>query len=143
MSRYQKLYDKVIYKENIKRCNNIKAKEYSKYGVLYYSEEEIETLLSKKFDYKIYLYRSFNRYKLNNKYLIISNNNYIGIVKVIEEKNIKFKDIDSSMINNSYLFEEYKRDLLKKLQEESKNYNEYFNNESLISWVKLKLIDKF
>ena len=31
----------------IKRCNNIKAKEYSKYGVLYCSEEEIKTLLSK------------------------------------------------------------------------------------------------
>lgn len=75
--------------------------------------------------------------------MIVCNNNYIGILKVIEEKIIKFKDIDSSMVNNSYLFEEYKRDLLKKLQEESKNYNEYFNNGSLISWVKLKLIDKF
>lgn len=47
------------------------------------------------------------------------------------------------MVNNSYLFEEYKRDLLKKFQKESKKYNEYFNNESLISWVKLKLKDKF
>ena len=47
LSRYLSLYDKVIYKEYIKRCNNIKAKEYSKYGVLYCSEEEIKTLLSK------------------------------------------------------------------------------------------------
>lgn len=62
LSRYQSLYDKVIYKENIERCNNIKTKEYSKYGVLYYSEEEIKTLLSKKFDYKINLYHSFTRY---------------------------------------------------------------------------------
>ena len=47
------------------------------------------------------------------------------------------------MVNNSYLFEEYNRNLLKKFQKESKKYNEYFNNESLISWVKLKLKDKF
>lgn len=47
------------------------------------------------------------------------------------------------MVNNCYLFHEYKRDLLKKFQKESKKYNEYFNNESLISWAKLKLIDKF
>lgn len=47
------------------------------------------------------------------------------------------------MVNNSYFFEEYNRNLLKKFQKESKKYNEYFNNESLISLVKLKLIDKF
>lgn len=75
--------------------------------------------------------------------MIVCNNNYIGILKVIEEKIIKFKDIDSSMVNNSYLFEEYNRNLLKKFQKESKKYNEYFNNESLISQFKLKLIDKF
>lgn len=143
LSRYQKLYDKIVFKENIKRCNNSKAKEYSKYGVLYYNDEELKRLLNKKYDYKIYVYHSFSRFKLNNKYLIVNNNNYVGILKVIEEKIIKFRDLDSSMINNNYSFTEYKNELLKSFQEKSKNYNEYFNDESLISCVKLELIDKF
>ena len=63
----------------------------------------------------------FSSSKLNEKWLIIADNTYLGIVEVIKEDIIKFKDLKENMVNynlaNFKSFKDYKRELYKNFKE--------------------------
>ena len=85
---------------------------------------------------------------MNNSYLVINSNyDYIGIVKIISEEIIKFRDLQENMVDYKLVgfkdFKNFKNNLLKEFKEESKLYSEVFTENSFIKYVKLKVIKKF
>ncbi len=107
-----------------------------------------DALINGKKNYRIYVHHSFSSSRLNEKYLVINNNyDYIGIVEIISEEVIKFKDLQEKMVDYKLAgftdFKAYKNNLLKKFQEESKIWEEDFTEDSLIEYVKLKVVKKF
>ena len=76
--------------------------------------------------------------------VINSNYDYIGIVKIISEEIIKFRDLQENMVDYKLVgFKDFKNNLLKEFKEESKLYSEVFTENSFIKYVKLKVIKKF
>ena len=81
------------------------------------------------------------------KYLVSYDGKYLGIVQVVDEKVIKFKDLSEDMVNYKLAgfksFEEYKNNMKKEFIENGKIYNEEFTDESLVCYETLKVIEKF
>ena len=145
---YDKKWDKLNEKDKINRYNNKKAQELSKCKNYYVNSNTANSIINGKKDYIIFLKHIFTESKLNEKLLIIDDNyKYKGIIEIIKEEEIKLKDLKEDMVdykskgfNN---FKEYKDKLYNDYKEQAKEYNEEFNNDSLIIYAKIKVIEKF
>lgn len=146
---YSKKWDKISEKENIKRCNNKKALEFYNYHQIWTKTDKVaNAIINGEKDYKIYIKHSFSSSKLNEKFLVVNTNyEYLGIVKVIKEDIIKFKDLEENMVDYKLAgfknFNEYKNSMFKDFKEECEAYDEEFTEDSLISYVKLEVVEKF
>lgn len=146
--RYSKKFEKLQNKEKFKRYENSRALEFSNYYHMWIKNDTIaDAIINGKKDYRIYIQHSFSSSKLNERFLVInSNNDYIGIVEVVSEEIIKFKDLLEDMVDYKLAgfkkFKDYKDHLLKDFKKESTAYNEDFTEDSLIKYVKLKVIEK-
>lgn len=120
------------------RCINTRAKEFENYRTIWRDKELIKDILNGKFIYKIYKYPNKNK---NQRYLLLKENEYVGIAESFEENKIKFKDLKEDMIDKgkNKTFKECKKVLLKDYQK----YDEKFNEDSYIYIYKVKLIEKF
>ena len=83
----------------------------------------------------------------NQKYLVSYDNNYLGIVEIVDEEIIKFKDLSEDMVNYKLTgfksFKEYKNRMKKDFIEDGKIFNEEFTDESLICYETIKVIERF
>jgi len=149
MFTYQKRWEKIDENEKLKRYENSKAIEYSTYYQMWFKNDKIaNAIINGEKNYRIYIQHTFSSSKLNEKYLIINSNyEYIGIIQIVSEKIIKFKELQENMVDYKLAgfkdFKKYKDNLLKKFKEESKLYNEDFTEDSLIKYVNLEVIRKF
>ena len=127
--------------------NNKLVDLYSEYGQVTYSKLMVYAIISKEKDYEIYVNYPFSRSRVGEKILISDSDGYRCAIKVISEEIMPFDKLSSDMVNyklggfNSFL--EYKNSLFLKFVEDAKIFNEIFNNESMISYVKFEVIDKF
>lgn len=146
---YEKKWDKLTEKEKLERCNNKKALEFYSYHQIWTKTDKIaEAIIDGKKDYKIFIKHPFSTSKLNEKFLVVNSKyEYIGIVKVIKEEYIKLKDLKEDMVDYKQAgfknFKEYKNSLYNNFKEECDAYDEEFNDESLIIYTKLEVIEKF
>ena len=144
---YDKKEQKIMDKERFARHENEKAQEYSKYRVVHFTDVNIAKAIAQgKKDYMIKVQYSFSSSCLNEKWLIVSNNSYLGIVEVIQEDIIKFKDLKENMVNykldDCKNFNDYKKKVFQDLKENSLSMNESFTEDSIIKYLKLKVIKK-
>ncbi len=146
---YSKEWDKLSEKEKLERCNNKKALEFYNYHQIWAKTDKVaNAIINGEKDYKIYIKHPFSSSKLNEKFLVVNTNyEYLGIVKVIKEDIIKFKDLKENMVDYKLAgfknFNEYKDSMFKDFKEECEAYDEKFTKESLISYVKLEVVEKF
>lgn len=146
---YSKEWDKLSEKEKLERCNNKKALEFYNYHQIWTKTDKVaNAIINGEKDYKIYIKYPFSSSKLNEKFLVVNTNyEYLGIVKVIKEDIIKFKDLKENMVDYKLAgfknFNEYKDSMFKDFKEECEAYDEKFTKESLISYVKLEVVEKF
>lgn len=146
---YSKEWDKLSEKEKLERCNNKKALEFYNYHQIWAKTDKVaNAIINGEKDYKIYIKHPFSSSKLNEKFLVVNTNyEYLGIVKVIKEDIIKFKDLKENMVDYKLAgfknFNEYKDSMFKDFKEECEAYDEKFTKESLISYVKLEIVEKF
>lgn len=145
---YSKSWNKLNEIDKLNRYNNQKALEYSKYQTLYVNNNTSSAILNNKKDYIIFLKHSFTESRLNKKLLIVNDDyKYTGIIEIVSEKEIKFKDLKEDMVDYKLAgfknFKEYKNSLYNDFKDECNAYDEEFNNESLIIYVKLEVVEKF
>ena len=146
---YSKEWDKLSEKEKLERCNNKKTLEFYNYHQIWAKTDKVaNAIINGEKDYKIYIKHPFSSSKLNEKFLVGNTNyEYLGIVKVIKEDIIKFKDLKENMVDYKLAgfknFNEYKDSMFKDFKEECEAYDEKFTKESLISYVKLEVVEKF
>lgn len=129
------------------RGNNKLVDLYSEYGQVTYSKLMVDAIISKEKDYEVYVYYPFSRSRVGEKILVSDSDGYRCAIKVISEEIMPFDKLSSDMVNyklgdfNS--FSEYKNSLFLKFVEDAKIFNEIFDRESFISYVKFEVIDKF
>ena len=146
---YSKKWKKLTEKEYLIRYENTKALEYASYNPIWFSDDKIaNAIISGSKDYLICIQYSFSTPKLHDKFLLIdSNHNYLGVIEIISENIITFKDLKEDMVNYKLIgyknFNEYKNYLLNSYIEESKCFNESFTENSLIKYAKIRVIKKF
>ena len=111
---YSKEWDKLSEKEKLERCNNKKALEFYNYHQIWAKTDKVaNAIINDEKNYKIYIKYPFSSSKLNEKFLVVNTNyEYLGIVKVIKEDIIKFKDLKENMVDYKLAgfknFNEYK-----------------------------------
>ena len=148
MMNYSKRWKKLEHEEYLKRYSNPKVIEFSSDCHLDIDNEKAaNAIMNREKNYKINVKYSFSESFKNQKYLVSYDGKYLGIVQVVNEKVIKFKDLSEDMVNYKLAgfksFEEYKNNMKKEFIEEGKIYNEEFTDESLICYENLKVIEKF
>lgn len=150
LCRYSKKWKKLRTKEMLKRCHNEKALLYSSYYPLHTGKNEIaEAYLNGNKDY--ILKRKYSFYKkteAGNRYMVVNaNNEYCGTLEVISEEYIPFKDLKGEMVNYKLAgyksFLEYQEHLYHDYQEEGKRFQEEFTEDSLLIYLKVKVLEKF
>ncbi len=148
MLKYQRNWDNLHEKDMLKRCENSKAIEFSSYQQMGFKNDKIaNAIINGQKNYHIYIHHPFSSSRLNEKFLVINSNlEYLGIAKIISEEIIKFSDLKENMVEYKLAgfknFKDYKNNLLKQFQKESKSYSEQFTEDSLINYVKLEVIKK-
>lgn len=148
MRNYQKTWRKLKYEDDLKRYFNSKALEYQSYCFMNIDKDNIaKAIMSGEKDYLINVNYSFSKPTKNRKYLISYDNKFLGVVESYSEEIIKFKDLREDMINYKLTgfknFQDYKNDMKEKFKEEARIYNEEFTDESLVNYMKLKIIKVF
>lgn len=148
MMNYSKRWKKLEHEEYLKRYSNSKIWEFSSDRHLDIDNEKVaNAIMNGKKNYKINVKYSFSESFKNQKYLVSYDGKYLGIVQVVDEKVIKFKDLNEDMVNYKLAgfksFEEYKNNMKKEFIEEGKIYSEEFTDESLVCYETLKVIEKF
>lgn len=125
-------------KDKLERCINSRAKEFENYRTIWKNKEKIEDILNEKSISIIYKYPNKNK---NQRYLLLKENEFVGIAEANNETKIKFKDLTQKMVDKGKYksFKEYKKTLLKDFQE----YDQLFTEDSYIYIYKIKLIEKF
>lgn len=148
MLTYQKKWEKITEDEDFARYENPKALEFSSYYRMWCKNDKIaNAIINGEKNYRIFVHYSFSSSKLNEKYLVINSDyEYIGIVEIVSEKIMKFKELQENMVDYKLAgfkdFKSYKNNLLKEFREEGILFNEDFTEDSLINYVKLKVIKK-
>lgn len=143
--RLEKRKEKLIEKERMQRYTNSKAEKFLHYQTIYEKKESVITsFLQEERDYRIY--RGHNPHVGEFSFLLDSEGNYRAILEFISEEELKFRDLTEDMVDYKSSgfknFKDYKNDLYQKFLEESKRYKENFNENSSISYVKFKLVEK-
>ncbi len=148
--RYTKKWEKLREKENLKRCANEKALLYSSYYPLYTENEgTAEAFLTGQKDYILKRKYSFDKKEeIGNCYMVVNmDNEYCGTLEVVREEIFPFKELKPEMVNYKLAgyktFLEYKEYLYQKYQESAKMYQEEFTEDSLLSYLKVKVLEKF
>lgn len=147
LKKYWKLECKISRNDRIERCNNTKASLFLDYRNMYIDNEQIiESILKEERDYRIYRkhYKKHSRVG-ERHFLIDKEENYRAILEFVSEEEIKFKDLTENMVDYKSSgfkhFKDFKEDLEQKFLEESKWYNESFNENSTISYVKFRVLE--
>ena len=145
---YQKRWRKIIFNEDLKRYSNEFVQKYDFCRFMDLDNEKIaNAIMDGEKNYKIDVKYSFSQSFKNQKYLVSYDNNYLGIVEIVDEKVIKFKDLSEDMVNYKLTgfksFKEYKNSMKKDFIEDGKIYNEEFTDESLICYETIKVIERF
>lgn len=148
--RYSKKWEVLREKEKLERANNERASLYSSYYPLYTSKKGIaEAYINGKKDYIIDRKYSFRKSKeIGKRFMVVnSDNEYCGTLEIISEEQIPFKDLKEEMVDYKLAgyktFSEYKKHLYDDYRESGKIYNEEFTEDSLISYSKVKVLEKF
>lgn len=147
---YQKRCEKLREKEQLKRYNNEKDLLYSSYYPLYTEKNGMaEAYISGKKDYILKRKYSFSKKtEAKNRYMVVNNDNeYCGTLEVISEEFIPFKELKAEMVDYKLAgyktFLEYKEHLYHEYYEDGKMYKEEFTEDSLLTYLKVKVLEKF
>ena len=145
---YQKRWRKIIFNEDLKRYSNENVQKYDFCRFMDLDNEKVaNAIMDGEKNYKIDVKYSFSESFKNQKYLVSYDNNYLGIVEIVDEKVIKFKDLSEDMVNYKLAgfksFKEYKNSMKKDVIEDGKIFNEEFTDESLICYETIKVIERF
>lgn len=148
--RYPQKWEKLKEKEKIKRYSNKKALLYSSYASYHPENNEIaDTYFNGNMNYILKRKYCFDKKtEVGNKYLVInSNNEYCGTLEVTSEEFLSLKDLKAEMVDYKLAgyktFEEYKKHLYHTYQEKGKMLQEEFTEDSLLSYLKVKVLEKF
>lgn len=142
-----KLECKISKNDRIERCNNTKASLFLDYRNMYIDDERvIESILKEERDYRIYRKHYQNHSRVGERHFLIDKDeNYRAILEFISEEEIKFKDLTENKVDYKSSgfkhFKDFKEDLEQKFLEESKWYNESFNENFTISYVKFRVLE--
>lgn len=142
-----KMECKILNKDRIERCNNSKAFLFKNYHFMYEKNEQvIASILKEERDYRIYRKHSNHHSRVGERHFLMDkNDNYRAILEFVSEEEIRFKDLTENMVDYKSSgfkhFKDFKEDLRKNLLEESKWYKEDFNDNSIISYVKFKVVE--
>ena len=147
---YSKRLEKLREKENLKRYTNEKASLYSSYYPLYTEKKGIaEAYLNGQKDYILNRKYSFDKKtQVGERYMVVNaNNEYCGTLEVISEEFIPFKELKDEMVDYKLAgyktFLEYKKHLYQDYLEKAKMFQEEFTDESLLTYLKVKVLEKF
>ena len=148
MMTYSKRWKKLEREEYLERYSNPKVLEFSSDRHLDLNNENIaNAIINGEKNYKISVKYSFLPAVKGIKYLVSYDGKYLGIVQVVDEKVIKFKDLSEDMVNYKLTgfksFKDYKNRMKKDFIEDGKIYNEEFTDESLICYETIKVIERF
>lgn len=148
MMNYSKRWKKLEHEEYLKRYSNPKVWEFSSDRHLDIDNKKVaNAIINGEKDYKISVKYSFLPEIKGTRYLVSYDGKYLGIVQVVDEKVIKFKDLSEDMVNYKLTgfksFKDYKNSMKKDFIEDGKIYNEEFTDESLVCYETLKVIEKF
>lgn len=148
MMTYSKRWKKLEREEYLERYSNPKVLEFSSDRHLDLNNENIaNAIINGEKNYKISVKYSFLPAVNGIKYLVSYDGKYLGIVQVVDEKVIKFKDLSEDMVNYKLTgfksFKEYKNSMKKDFIEDGKIFNEEFTDESLICYETIKVIERF
>ncbi len=148
--RYLKKWEKLNDKEKLNRCRNEKALLYSSYRILHTNKNGIaDAYLNGEKDYILNRKYSFDkktnvgiRFMLENE-----NNEYCGTLEVISEEFVPFKDLKEEMVDYKLAgyktFSDYKEHLYNKYLDDERIYQEKFSEDSLLVYLKVKVLEKF
>ncbi len=147
---YSKRWEKLREKENLKRYTNEKASLYSSYYPLYTEKKGIaEAYLNGQKDYILKRKYSFDKKtQVGDRYMVVNaNNEYCGTLEVISEEFIPFKELKDEMVDYKFAgyktFLEYQKHLYQDYLESAKMFQEEFTEESLLTYLKVKVLEKF
>lgn len=146
---YQKRWEKLRENENLKRYANEKALLYSTYYPLYTEKKGMaEAYLNNQKDYILKRKYYFNTTQVGNKYMLVNlNNEYCGTLEVISEEFIPFKELKPEMVDYKLAgyktFLEYKKHLYQDYNEDGKRLKEEFTEDSLLVYLKVKVLERF
>lgn len=147
---YSKRWEKLREKEQLKRYSNEKALLYSSYIPLYTKKIEVaEAYLNGKKDYIVKRKYSFDKTPaIGNRYMLVNpDNEYCGTLEVISEEIFTFKDLKEEMVDYKLAgyktFLEYKDHLYHEYNEDGKIFHEEFTEDSLIIYLKVKVLEIF
>lgn len=136
---------KINYQDMLDRCHNKKYAKYQDYGQLIFPKEKIENIIDNGQDFLIHYSPFFKNdddiySTIGHKYLLKDENyNILACIEIIDNKKMKFKDLNKTMTNGIKDFQEYKNDIKKYYIELDKN----FNDENFIVYEKIKMLEKF
>ena len=136
---------KINYQDMLNRCHNKKYAKYQDYGELTFPKEKIENITENGQNFLIYYSPFFKNEDdmystIGHKYLLKDENyNILASIEIIDNKKMKFKDFNQTMATGIKDFPKYKNDIKKNYIELDKN----FNDESLIIYEKIKVLEKF
>lgn len=147
---YQNKWEKLREKEKLERYSNEKALLYSSYYPLYTEKKGIaEAYLSGKKDYFIRRKYTFHKEtEVGHRYMVVnSNNEYCGTLEVVSEEFIPFKDLKAEMVDYKLAgyktFLDYKEHLYRDYQQDGKMFQEEFTEDSLLIYLKVKVLERF
>ncbi len=135
---------KILYKNKLARCHNERQAKYQNYDHLILSKEKIKNIINnhQKFliRYSPYFKNTKTFSSIGKKYLLKDENyNILASIEIMENQIIKFKDFKQAMAKEVKDFQNYKKAL-------KKNYialDKSFNDESLIVYEKIKVLEKY
>ena len=123
---------------------------YNSYYPLYTEKKGVaEAYLSGQKKYILTRKYSFDKKtEIGKRYLIVNmDNEYCGTLEVIKEEFFPFKELKAEMVNyklSGYkTFLEYKNHLYQDYQERAKIFHEEFTEDSLLCYLKVKVLEKF
>lgn len=148
--RYSKKWEKLKEQEKLERYSNEKALLYSSYYPLYTEKDGIaEAYLSGMKNYVLKRNYSFSQdTEIGNKYMVVNKNNeYCGTLEVVSEEFLPFKDLKAEMVDYKLAgyktFLDYKEHLYHDYQEKGKMFKEEFQEDSLLIYLKVKVLERF
>lgn len=144
---YDKLERKIIEKEYYERYHNSKYEKYKDYYFITLDKENVDLIINNKKDYIIhyspYIKENDNFSTVNEKYLLKDkDSNIYALIEITKNEKMQFKDLDKTKaycLEYFKNFEEYKD----YLRDKYKKINRDFNDNSLIIYEQIKVLEVF